>query len=116
MSHDTLEASIGRATQIVRAMANRQRLLILIDLADGESAVNALCARLGMGQSAVSQHLARLRSAGLVTTRREAQTIHYALAGDTARRVLDTLDALMTRETRTPIDGRPAEGMRPLRE
>jgi DNA-binding transcriptional ArsR family regulator len=59
--------------------ANPKRLLILCELATGEKSVGALQAKVGLGQSALSQHLARLRDAGMVTTRREAQTIFYRL-------------------------------------
>jgi ArsR family transcriptional regulator len=61
-------------------VANPKRLLILCELATGETSVGALQAKVGLGQSALSQHLARLREAGVVATRREAQTIHYRIA------------------------------------
>ena len=60
-------------------IANPRRLLILCELAKGERSVGALQRAAGLSQSALSQHLARLREAGMVDTRREAQTIHYHL-------------------------------------
>lgn len=60
-------------------VANAKRLLILCELAKGERSVGALQAAVGLGQSALSQHLARLREAQMVATRREAQTIYYRL-------------------------------------
>ncbi|WP_134681863.1 metalloregulator ArsR/SmtB family transcription factor, partial [Paracoccus ravus] len=61
-------------------VANPKRLLILCELVKGEMSVGALQARIGLSQSALSQHLARLRDAGMVATRREAQTVHYRIA------------------------------------
>ena len=61
-------------------LSNARRLLILCQLADGEMSVGALQSSLGLSQSALSQHLSKLRTAGMVATRREAQTIHYRIA------------------------------------
>ncbi|MFC0339473.1 ArsR/SmtB family transcription factor [Paracoccus niistensis] len=61
-------------------VANAKRLLILCELVQGERSVGALQAAVGLGQSALSQHLAKLREAGMVDTRREAQTIHYRIS------------------------------------
>jgi DNA-binding transcriptional ArsR family regulator len=61
-------------------LANSKRLLILCELAKGEMSVGAIQARVGLSQSALSQHLGKLREAAMVSTRREAQTIHYRLA------------------------------------
>lgn len=61
-------------------VANPRRLLILCELATGEKSVGTLQSAVGLGQSALSQHLARLREAGVVATRREARTIHYRIA------------------------------------
>ncbi len=61
------------------ALANRRRLAILTVLGRGEHAVGALQRLIGLEQSAVSQHLARLRAAGLVRRRRDGQTIYYRL-------------------------------------
>jgi ArsR family transcriptional regulator, virulence genes transcriptional regulator len=68
-----------RAAQLLKALANPQRLMILCNLAGGELTVGELIERLPLGQSATSQHLAVLREQGIVATRREAQTIHYSL-------------------------------------
>lgn len=63
----------------LRALANERRLAILNILGRGEHAVGELQRLIGMEQSAVSQHLARLRSAGLVDFRRDGQTIYYRI-------------------------------------
>lgn len=63
----------------LRALANERRLAILALLGRGEHAVGELQRLIGIEQSAVSQHLARLRAAGLVSRRRDGQTIYYRL-------------------------------------
>ncbi|SNR26116.1 transcriptional regulator [Paracoccus sediminis] len=64
-------------------VANAKRLLILCELTKGERSVGALQQAVGLGQSALSQHLARLREAGMVDTRREGQTIFYRISDPT---------------------------------
>lgn len=74
-----LEERADYVAERLALVANPKRLLILCQLATGEKSVGALQAAVGLSQSALSQHLARLREAGMVATRREAQTIHYRL-------------------------------------
>lgn len=81
----------GEASELLMAMANAKRLMIMCHLLEGESTVNALAERVGMSQTAVSQQLAKLRALRLVSTRREAQQIFYSLASDNVERVLETL-------------------------
>jgi DNA-binding transcriptional ArsR family regulator len=86
------EASAARAATMLKLLANERRLLILCQLAMlGEMPVNHLAQAVGLSQSALSQHLARMREEGLVATRREAQTIHYRIADPNAARILATL-------------------------
>ncbi len=61
-------------------VANAKRLLVLCELAKGERSVGALQSAVGLGQSALSQHLAKLREAGMVETRREGQTVFYRIS------------------------------------
>lgn len=75
-----LEDRAGYVADKLALVANAKRLQILCELATGEKSVGALQAAVGLGQSALSQHLARLRDAGTVATRREAQTIYYRIA------------------------------------
>lgn len=78
----SLAALEGRAEYVAERLtmvANAKRLLILCELVKGEMSVGALQARVGLSQSALSQHLARLREAEMVTTRREAQTVFYRI-------------------------------------
>ena len=76
---------------LLRALANENRLMILCKLIEGERSVGELVAAVGLSQSALSQHLAKLRADRLVATRREAQTIYYRLASAEATRVMQLL-------------------------
>ena len=86
-----MRANAGRASALMRALANENRLMILCQLVPGERSVGDLAEALDLRQAAVSQQLALLRKDGLVAPRRDGQTVYYALAGDAARRVLDVL-------------------------
>lgn len=86
--------SAGRAAALLRLLGNEKRLMVLCQLADGELSVGAIQARIGLSQSALSQHLALLREHGILATRREAQTIHYRIADPAALRVIQTLAEL----------------------
>ena len=86
-----MRAHAGEAARLLKALAHDQRLLVLCLLAEGELSVGEINRRVALSQSALSQHLARLRADGLVTTRREAQTIRYALADGPARAVVAAL-------------------------
>jgi DNA-binding transcriptional ArsR family regulator len=89
---DILEERASEAAQLLKLLANETRLLILCRLvANGEMSVNAIVAAAGLGQSAVSQHLARLRDDNLVATRRDGQTIHYRIADANVARVIAVL-------------------------
>jgi DNA-binding transcriptional ArsR family regulator len=80
-------------------MSNRHRLMVLCELWNGEKSVGELERIIGLSQSALSQHLARLRRDELVTTRREAQTIYYSLAGDEAAALIRALVRLYANES-----------------
>jgi len=79
------------AATLLRAISHEARLLVLCELVNGERCAGELVERSGLSQSALSQHLAKLREEGLVATRREAQTIHYRIADQRAQRVLRVL-------------------------
>jgi DNA-binding transcriptional ArsR family regulator len=86
------EAHAAEAAQFLRVLANEHRLLVLCHLlVAGEMTVTDLVARIGLSQSALSQHLARLRDDGLVAYRRESQTLHYRVSDARAERVLAVL-------------------------
>lgn len=85
----------GEATSLLKAMANECRLLILCHLAEsGELSVGELTDRVGLSQSALSQHLAKLREEGLVATRKEAQSVFYRICDPKAEQVLALLHDL----------------------
>jgi DNA-binding transcriptional ArsR family regulator len=86
-----LRSHAGSASGLMRALANPNRLMILCELHKGERSVGELERAIGLRQSPLSQHLAKLRRDGLVTTRREAQTIYYALASAEAEKVIALL-------------------------
>ena len=82
------------AAQLLKALANEKRLMILCLLAEGEHSVGEINALLDLSQSALSQHLAVLREEALVNTRREAQTIYYSLVPGPAFQVIQTLHGI----------------------
>jgi ArsR family transcriptional regulator len=84
-------ARAGEAAALLKALAHEARLLVLCQLLEGEYTAGALQDASRLSQSALSQHLARLREESLVATRREGQTIYYRLADPSVERVLDTL-------------------------
>lgn len=91
---EQMRVHAGDAAQLLKALANEKRLMILCLLADGERSVGELNESIALGQSALSQHLAMLREDGLVQTRREAQSIVYSLAEGPARRIIRTLHSI----------------------
>ncbi|WP_293696919.1 MULTISPECIES: ArsR/SmtB family transcription factor [unclassified Sphingopyxis] len=88
------EESAGRAATLLRLLANEKRLMILCQLADGEMAVGDIQSHVSLSQSALSQHLALLRTEGIVATRREGQAVFYRLDDPAAMRVIETLAEL----------------------
>ncbi|MBV1704710.1 MAG: winged helix-turn-helix transcriptional regulator [Hyphomicrobiales bacterium] len=86
-----MTAQADAACELLKALSNRQRLLILCQLVDGERSVGDLAKRLEARDSNISQHLALLRKDGLVAARRDGQTIYYRIASEPARSVLETL-------------------------
>lgn len=80
-----------RASALLKAMGNKHRLMILCHLSETEACVSALEKVVGLSQSALSQHLAKLRNENLVKTRRHAQTIYYSLSGFVASEVIKAL-------------------------
>jgi len=86
-----MRRNAGRASQLLKALANEHRLMVLCALAEDEHSVSELNEMVDLSQSALSQHLARLREDGLVTTRREGLTIHYSLGEPLAASIVDLL-------------------------
>jgi DNA-binding transcriptional ArsR family regulator len=88
---DQMKDHASDAAQLLKALGNEQRLLILCNLLERPMAVGELNQRVELSQSALSQHLALLREAGLVETRRDAQSIHYSLPSGPVTRVMALL-------------------------
>ncbi len=82
------------AAQLLKALGNEQRLLILCNLLEGPLSVGELNERVELSQSALSQHLALLREAGMVDTRRESQSIFYSLPQGPVTRVMAVLQEI----------------------
>jgi len=80
------------AAGLLSAMANPKRLMILCSLVKGEVPVGVLASQVGLSQSALSQHLSKLRAQKLVKTRRDAQTIYYSSTSESVMKVLETLE------------------------
>jgi DNA-binding transcriptional ArsR family regulator len=91
MNLTQLMSKADAAGAFLKAVANRYRLIILCELLQGERSVTALQKAIGLSQSALSQHLARLRADNLVATRRESQTIYYSLASERIARLIGLL-------------------------
>jgi DNA-binding transcriptional ArsR family regulator len=90
-----MQASADDATRLLRALANEQRLRILCLLVGSELTVGQINDHLPeLSQSALSQHLARLRDEGLVSTRREAQSVWYTLPAGPAQAIIATLHGI----------------------
>ncbi|MDE2382998.1 MAG: winged helix-turn-helix transcriptional regulator [Alphaproteobacteria bacterium] len=86
-----LQDKANTASELLKVLGNENRLLIVCQLVDGEKSVNELEQRVGIRQSALSQHLAILRREGIVKTRRESQFIYYSLDSSEAKSILKTL-------------------------
>lgn len=89
-----MAAQATRASALLSAMCNENRLMLLCQLIGQERSVNELAELLAIGQSTVSQHLALLRREGLVQARRDGQTQFYSLTGGDALAILKTLQTL----------------------
>jgi DNA-binding transcriptional ArsR family regulator len=89
------EARAAEAAQMLKLLANEHRLLILCRLSiEGEMSVGQLARAVGLGQSALSQHLAKMREEGLLVTRRDAQTVFYRIATADVARLLKLLKSI----------------------
>ena len=88
---EIMQANAGKASALLKSMANDSRLMILCHLSQGEMTVGELAGLLPLSQSALSQHLGVLRREQLVKTRRESQYVWYSLDSEEAKAVIGTL-------------------------
>ena len=86
-----MKAGADTASELLKSLSNRYRLLILCRLVDGEHSVGQLAEFLGIRDSTVSQHLALMRRDKIIAARRDGQTIWYRIESEPARAVVDTL-------------------------
>lgn len=82
---------IKKAAQLLKAVGNPHRLKIILELMNGEKNVGEINAQVDVSQPALSQHLARMRAAGILTSRRDQRQIYYAIADS---RILDALQII----------------------
>jgi DNA-binding transcriptional ArsR family regulator len=94
MQIEKMLQAVDEATDLLKALAGRQRLLLLCHLSEGEKSVGQLARLIGARDSAVSQQLTLLRKDGLVATRRDGRSIHYSIASRPAARLIETLHEL----------------------
>jgi len=90
----------AKAVRLLKAVSNERRLLILCHLLNGELSVGEMNDKLGLSQSALSQHLALLRRNKLVKTRKEAQTVFYSMNSKEAEALIALMHSLYCREAK----------------
>jgi DNA-binding transcriptional ArsR family regulator len=94
MDIELMQANAAQASALLKSLSNPSRLLVLCALVTREHTAGELEQLTGISQSAISQHLARLRDDDMVDTRRDAQRIFYSLKNQAVRAVLETLHGL----------------------
>ncbi len=97
MQIEAMEQSAAEAEAMLKLLANRMRLMILCQLVGGEKNVSQLVEAVGLSQSALSQHLAKMREAELVTVERQGKHMIYRLSNPHAEAILQTLYGLYCR-------------------
>lgn len=95
---EDMEGNAQAASELLKAMSNQTRLMILCQLLHGEKTAGELDALTKLSQSALSQHLAVLRDHGLVQTRRESQNIFYSIDGDKPKAIIEVLYRLFNND------------------
>jgi len=91
---ETMRRNADDAARLLKMLAHGQRLRVLCLLVGNEMSVGQINEHIDLSQSALSQHLAKLRDEGLVATRREAQTIYYRLSSGPASRLISALHGI----------------------
>ena len=91
MDLETMQSSASRASDMLKLLGHPQRLMVLCQLKMGEKSVSELSEIVGVAQSPLSQHLARMRYEDVVETRREGQTVYYSLKEGEASRLIGAL-------------------------
>ena len=94
MDLEVMRANAAQASALLKSLSNPSRLMVLCALVNREHTVGELEEITGLSQSAISQHMARLREENIVATRREAQWIYYSLADEAVKAILATMHEL----------------------
>jgi DNA-binding transcriptional ArsR family regulator len=97
MHTSKLNGNADAAAALLSLLANGKRLVIIGHLLEKEMSVGAIAEKVSLSQSALSQHLAKLRSLNLVETRRDRQMIYYSCKSEAARHLLETLDRIFAK-------------------
>ncbi|MGI8762997.1 MAG: ArsR/SmtB family transcription factor [Ilumatobacteraceae bacterium] len=107
---DADDAHVDEAVRVLKLLADPTRLRVVKALLHGEHSVGELAEHVGSRQAAVSQHLAKLRWAGLVTSRRDGNRIYYRTVDDHVERLVAEAfsHALHVRPVTTPTAARRA--------
>ncbi len=100
-----MASAAARASELMKTLGHKDRLMILCHLISGEKSVGELACLLEIPQSPLSQHLARMRKESLVTTRREAQMIYYSIASNEALRMVELMHELYSSEPEIRLTG-----------
>jgi DNA-binding transcriptional ArsR family regulator len=94
MVSEKLVDNADMVAEFLSAIGNGKRFAIMCHLLSGEMSVGEIAEKVDLSQSALSQHLAKLRTIGLVETRRDRQMIFYSCSSDKVREIVMTLDNL----------------------
>lgn len=98
MDLEKMHSSAADVSDLLKLLGHPDRLMVLCQLKFGEQSVGELSRNLGVKQSPLSQHLARMRHEGVVTSRRDAQTVYYSIADDKIAQVIAVLYDLYCEE------------------
>ncbi|MBT4618993.1 MAG: winged helix-turn-helix transcriptional regulator [Gammaproteobacteria bacterium] len=91
MDLETMQTSATRASDMLKLLGHPHRLMVLCELKMGEKSVSELASKVGVSQSPLSQHLARMRYEDVVETRRDGQTVYYSLKEGEASLLIESL-------------------------
>jgi len=94
MDLKTMQASAERASDLLKLLGHPRRSMLVCELRKGEKSVNELAEIIGISQSSVSQHLARMRYQDVVLARRDGKTVYYSLKGGTASLLIASLNRI----------------------
>ena len=102
MNVEEMQETAETVSELMKVLSNKNRLMILCQLVEGERSVGELAQTIGMREPAMSQQLSLLRKDGLVKPRRDGQTIHYSLARSEVRALMEFLYATYCKADLTP--------------